>query len=65
MELKLNCVTILLIAGASNVSTTYNMNGDYVISNPNYDSHKKFSTSYDSYPNIEYFDVYSPPISTR
>ena len=42
-----------------------NMNGEYVIANPNYDSPHKFSTSYSSYPNVEYFDVYSPPISTR
>ena len=44
---------------------TQNMNGEYLISNPNNDGGKSFSTLYSTYPNIEYFDVYSPPISTR
>ena len=44
---------------------TENMNGIYLISNPNHAAGKKFSTLYSSRPNVEYFDVYSPPISTR
>jgi len=42
-----------------------NMNGLYAISNPNTGMEKAFSTSFDSYPDVEYFEVYSPPISTR
>ena len=42
-----------------------NMNGDYLISNPNLNTGNKFSTQYSSYDNVEYFDVYSPLISTR
>ena len=42
-----------------------NMNGEYTIANPNLEALNKFSTLFDTYPNIEYFDVYSPPISTR
>ena len=42
-----------------------NMNGEYLISNPNYASGKAYSTLYSDRPNVEYFDAYSPPISTR
>ena len=42
-----------------------NMNGEYLISNPNTGSGNSFSTSYSTYPNVEYFDIYTPPISTR
>lgn len=42
-----------------------NMNGDYLISNPNPASGKPFNTRYFERPDIEYFDAYSPPISTR
>ena len=44
---------------------TENMNGEYLISNPNSAKGKSFSTLFPSYPNVEYFDVYSPPISAR
>ena len=44
---------------------TQNMNGEYLISNPNNNEGKSFSTLYSTYPNVEYFDVYSPPIATR
>ena len=44
---------------------TENMNGEYFISNPNHASGKSYSTLYSSRPNVEYFDAYSPPISTR
>ena len=44
---------------------TENMNGEYLISNPNNGPGKSFSTLYSTYPNIEYFDAYSPPIATR
>ena len=39
-----------------------NMNGEYVISNPNYASKTQFPTDYTKRNNIKYFDVYSPPI---
>ena len=46
-------------------SPTENMNGEYLISNPNHAEGKSFSTLYSTYPDVEYFDVYSPPISTK
>ena len=58
-------VFISLYINDSDGLSQSNMNGDYLIANPNYDSQNKFSTSYSSYPNVEFFDVYSPPISTR
>ena len=42
-----------------------NMNGEYLISNPNQASEKQFSTLYSDRPNVEYFDAYSQEISTR
>ena len=44
-----------------------NLNGDiYDISNRNYTSNKKFSTNFnDVNKNAEYFDVYSPPITSK
>ena len=45
--------------------TNENMNGEYLISNPNPNAGKTYSTLYGSRPNIEYFDAYSPPISTK
>ena len=48
-----------------NTVPTQNMNGEYLISNPNNNEGKSFSTLYSTYPNVEYFDAYSPPISTR
>ena len=58
-------VFISLLINDSDGLSQSNMNGDYLIANPNYDSKNKFSTLYSSYPNVEFFDVYSPPISTR
>ena len=43
-----------------------NMNGGYLIANnPNSNDGKIYSTMFSSRPNIKYFDVYSPPISTK
>ena len=39
------------------------MNGEYLISNPQPD--KTFSTQYKDYENVEFFDVYSPPINSK
>ena len=58
-------VLIFIPLSYSHGSNNQNMNGDYLIGNPNHDSPNKFSTSYSTYPNVEYFDAYSPPISTR
>ena len=44
---------------------TENMNGEYLIANPNTNAENSFSTLYSKYPNIEHFEVYTPPISTR
>ena len=42
-----------------------NMNGDYLISNPNLQSINTFSTRFSDRPDVEYFDLYTPEISTR
>ena len=42
-----------------------NMNGDYIISNANPSSEQPWSGDYSKYEDVEFFDVYSPPISTR
>merc|ERR1712025_1465784 len=42
-----------------------NMNGEYLISNPNTVSGIEWSSDYRKYENVEYMDVYSPPISSR
>merc|ERR1712025_223417 len=42
-----------------------NMNGEYLISNPNTVSGIEWSSDYGKYENVEYMDVYSPPISSR
>ena len=42
-----------------------NMNGDYLISNPNLQSTNTFSTRFSDRPDVEYFDLYTPEISTR
>ena len=39
-----------------------NMNGEYLISNPNFGAKNQFDTDYSNRPNAKYFDVYSPPI---
>ena len=39
------------------------MNGEYLIANPHPD--KPFNTDYSSYDGVEYFDVYTPPITTK
>jgi len=47
----------------SQLKVLENMNGKYSISNSI--SSKPFNTDYASYENVEYFDVYSPPITTK
>jgi len=42
-----------------------NMNGLYTISNPNTATTNEFNSDYNSFSDVEYFEVYSPPISTK
>jgi len=42
-----------------------NMNGDYKISNPNPHAGAQFDSHYSKFSDVEYFDVYSPPIRSR
>merc|ERR1712130_949680 len=42
-----------------------NMNGLYTISNPNPAATNEFNSDYNSFSDVEYFEVYSPPISTK
>ena len=53
----------LLLAGALASDVPVNMNGEYLIANPNSASGATFNTQYSS-RGAEYFDVYSPPITT-
>merc|ERR1719412_3310724 len=41
------------------------MNGLYTISNPNTATTNEFNSDYNSFSDVEYFEVYSPPISTK
>ena len=58
---------MLLLLSLLSQTLSSNMNGDiYGISNPDQNSKTQFSTVYsDINSKSEYFDVYSPPISTR
>ena len=60
MQILLNFLSLQTLAHA-------NMNGDtYGISNPNTSSKNPFPTVYEKInSNYEYFDVYSPPITSR
>ena len=40
------------------------MNGDYLISNPDPNAPSSWSSRYSKFEDVEFFDVYSPPIST-
>ena len=53
----------LTIFGVALSTSNSNMNGDYLISNPNMLVPEKFSTDYSTYDKeIKFFDVYSPPV---
>ena len=60
-------VYIFILTLSSICSDHSNMNGDiYGISNPNPFSSKKFSPVYSKInPDCEYFEVFSPPITSR
>ena len=42
-----------------------NMNGEYLLSNANPSASGEWNSDYGKFENVEYFDVYSPPISTK
>jgi hypothetical protein len=55
-------VPVVRVSGLANLAP--NMNGEYGIANPH--NNGKFSSNYSQlHPTAEYFDVYSPPISTK
>ena len=66
-----NLLLLITLYSNLNINKCYgdynNMNGDiYDISNRNSSSDKQFSTIFNEIiPNVEYFDVYSPPITSR
>ena len=63
--LALLCQRTLGTSFPKRTPPTQNMNGEYLISNPNQASEKQFSTLYSDRSNVEFFDVYSQEISTR
>jgi len=69
MHSLLSCSLLLLLL--QNISATpvskkvSNMNGLYTISNPNTAATNEFNSDYNSFSDVEYFEVYSPPISTK
>ena len=63
--LALLCQRALGTSFPKRAPPTQNMNGEYLISNPNQASEKQFSTLYSDRSNVEFFDVYSQEISTR
>ena len=42
-----------------------NMNGDYMISNPDLQSGQQWSGDYNKFHDVEFFEVYTTPISTQ
>ena len=61
----IGCLTWPSALGHAVPRNVENMNGLYLISNPNHATQNSYSTLYSDRPNVEYFDAYSPPISTR
>ncbi len=56
-------VALLALAIAAASAVPMNMNGEYLIGNPNTRVKAQYSTDYGT-KNAEYFDVYTPPIRT-
>merc|ERR1719357_2083992 len=54
-----------LVSSAPRTESIINMNGVYTISNPNTDSGVEWNSNYNLYKDVEYFEVSSPPISTK
>ena len=63
--LGIGCLMLPCAMGHAVPRNLENMNGLYLISNPNHATENSYSTLYSDRPNVEYFDAYSPPISTR
>ena len=59
--MKAVIVSSILLAFVLSQGTPENMNGEYLISNPNPAKGAKYSTLYKDRTQ-NYFDVYSPPI---
>ena len=59
------CLMWPVALGHAVPKTSENMNGLYLISNPNHATENSYSTLYSERPDVEYFDAYSPEISTR
>lgn len=58
-------VVTFILSPLTNAGSAQNMNGLYTISNPNPAAPKQFSGDFTTYiEGNEYFDVYSPEIST-
>ena len=62
MRAFLPILCVLQIAHGS--EPIVNMNGDYLISNPDPSAPSGWSSSYSKFEDVEFFDVYTPPIST-
>ena len=58
-------LSLALVVVATSAADFENMNGEYLIGNPNLQSAKQFSTIFSDRPQVEYFDVYSDPITTK
>jgi hypothetical protein len=58
MMTRLACLALALLGAAQ----AANMNGDYLLANPNPNSKTPYVMDFGS---DEYFEVYSPPITTR
>ena len=63
-NMRVLVLVALAALAAAKRADIQNMNGLYEISNPNVDSTAQFSTDY-STKDAEYFDVYTPPITSR
>ena len=59
------CYANLFLLTITSASSLENMNGEYVISNADPSSAIKWSSLFSNYPDVEYFDVYSHPLSTK
>ena len=61
------CFSLAQCSPTSNKKTVpvTNMNGEYIISNENPSASTKWSSLYSNFEDVEYFEVYSHPLSTK
>merc|ERR1719500_186410 len=64
-RLLLGGLFLELAVGTPVTKTITNMNGLYTISNANPESGVEWNSEYNTFKDVEYFEVYSPPISTK